>query len=64
MSDPFRSTYKSLSEAESKHIASIKDSATTLYNLIAWDLKSSREQAIALTKLEEAVMWAVKHYTK
>lgn len=64
MSDLFRTTYKSLSAEEVKNIAAIKSCAQDLSNLITEHGTGGRETALAITKLEESVMWAVKGFTK
>jgi len=58
-----RSAYKELSEEEKQQIARMKETGQ-----VFWDLcdgfAPSRELSLAKTKIEEAVMWAVKHVTK
>lgn len=67
--DPFHSVYRELTPEESKFILDIKETATTLYNLIAGDPAQAmdgmkaRNLALAKTNLEQAVMWAVKGIT-
>lgn len=58
----FRTRYRQLMEWEVKRHDDIKNQASMLYDLIA-QLPKSRQQALALTKLEEAIMWAVKGLT-
>jgi hypothetical protein len=67
----FRKIYRELNDAEREHIEQIKDAAHALELLI----QSGRDQtlvrgaekhrhiALAMTNLEQAVMWAVKAYT-
>jgi hypothetical protein len=57
----FRSEYRRLTAEEVQRIVEIKAAAEALYNLLPLD---SREAAIARTKLEESVMWAVKGITE
>ena len=45
------------SEKQAKYI-DIRNTAKTLAYLILNTVPSSREQAVAMTKLEEVVMWA------
>jgi len=45
------------------HITQVKKEACTLYGLIK-TVPAGREQSIALTKLEECIMWATKAITK
>jgi hypothetical protein len=69
MSDVFRRSYRELTAEENALVDSIKDTAGTLYDLIAGDpataMDSNKARALALakTKLEESVMWAVKGIT-
>lgn len=56
----FRPSYRELSAAEQQRVADIKERAQMLYVLFEGE---SREFALARTKLEEAVMWAVKAIT-
>lgn len=62
-----RHQYRILSEEEKAAMQAIKDDGLGLWNVID-NLKvfggDSRELSIAKTKIEEAVMWAVKHLTK
>lgn len=65
MADVFRKEYKELSEQQKALMNSIKTQAETLYTLMeeANTSENGREIACAKTKLEEAVMWAVKGIT-
>lgn len=58
-----RHSYRVLSEDEKNTMQAIKDQGLELHELIE-SIGQSRELAIAKTKAEEAVMWAVKHLTK
>jgi len=58
-----RHQYRVLSDAEKAQMQAIKDKGLELHTLIA-SVGQSRELSLALTKTEEAVMWAVKHLTK
>jgi hypothetical protein len=58
-----RHQYKKLSDAEAQAMTAIKDKGLELHQLID-SLGHSRELSLAMTKAEEAVMWAVKHITK
>lgn len=64
----FRKAYRQLSDAEKLQMDAIKDRAWALRCAIlgtdAENPPKSREQSLAMTKLEEAVMWAVKHVTQ
>ena len=57
-----RHSYRVLSDAEKANMSSIKDKGLEFHDLIA-GMGNSRELALAKTKIEEAVMWAVKHIT-
>jgi len=57
-----RHAYRVLSEEEKKAMQEVKDLGLTLHEKIA-SLGASRELSIAKTKVEEAVMWTVKHLT-
>ncbi len=58
-----RHAYRVLSDAEKAQMQAIKDKGLEMHTLIA-SIGGSRELSLALTKTEEAVMWAVKHLTK
>ena len=57
-----RHEYRVLSDAEKVSMKRIKDDGLVFLTFID-SLGSSRELSIAKTKIEEAVMWAVKHIT-
>ncbi len=57
-----RHNYRILSEKEKALLQKVKDDGLALHDLIS-SLGSSREISIAKTKIEESVMWAVKHIT-
>ena len=63
--DPFNKAYTPIDDIQRALINDIKDAASELYDLL---LKTDREYNarcghLAKTKLEEAVMWAVKGVT-
>ena len=67
----FRKQYRQLSDAEKDYLEAIKDKAHELYLLLERNpheapgvIRASREISLAKTKLEEAVMWAVKDVTR
>lgn len=73
--DVFHPVYRELSKEEKELIAKVKEKASELYELfvlvqfpadevVPINGRSGREVALAKTKLEEAVMWAVKGITK
>ena len=59
----FRPKYRELSEFEKKGLDDIKQQAQNLADAIQERCPLSREQSLAMTKLEESVMWAVKGLT-
>lgn len=62
VNNTMRHTYRVLSDAEKANMQSIKDAGLAFHDQIA-GLGNSRELSLAKTKVEEAVMWAVKHIT-
>lgn len=61
-----RHKYRTLSENEKIDMLVLKDAGADFLNKIdtvASHSADSRDLAIARTKVEEAVMWAVKHVT-
>ncbi|MCR9218932.1 MAG: hypothetical protein NXI21_01780 [Alphaproteobacteria bacterium] len=62
MADRFREEHRPLTEAERRLVDAVKATAADLEELID-ACGPGREAALALTKLEEAVMWAVKAVT-
>lgn len=67
MSDIFRPQYRELSAEEKERLNSLKTKAFDLlvtFNVDQEMKGKDRETSVAITKLEEAVMWAVKGLTK
>jgi hypothetical protein len=62
VNNTMRHRYRVLSDAEKANMAAIKDEGLRFHDLIA-GMGNSREISLAKTKIEEAVMWAVKHIT-
>ncbi len=58
-----RHEYRVLSEDEKALMQLVKDQGVGFYTLLT-GVGESRELSLAKTKIEEAVMWAVKHITK
>ena len=58
-----RHEYRVLSEDEKAAMKDLKD-AGLLFHQLCDRMGTSREMSLAKTKIEEAVMWAVKHITK
>lgn len=60
-----RHEYKVLNDREKHEMKFIKDLGLEFHNYIDNVVHGdSRELSLAKTKIEEAVMWAVKHITK
>lgn len=57
-----RHAYRVLSDEEKAAMQKLKDDGLALHEFIN-SLGNSRELSLAKTKVEEAVMWAVKHIT-
>lgn len=57
-----RHNYRVLTEAEKAQMQQIKDKGLEFVELLH-SIGSSRELSLAITKMEEAVMWATKHVT-
>lgn len=62
VNNTMRHAYRVLSDDEKAHMQAIKDTGLAFHDQIA-TLGNSRELSLAKTKIEEAVMWAVKHIT-
>lgn len=58
-----RHEYRVLTDEEKFHMKKIKDYGANLLKAVD-DIGTSRELSLAKTKIEEAVMWAVKHITR
>jgi hypothetical protein len=57
-----RHAYRVLSDEEKQAMQALKDEGLAFWNMID-AIGASRELSLAKTKVEEAVMWAVKHIT-
>jgi hypothetical protein len=57
-----RHGYRVLSDAEKEQMQRLKDDGLAFWELID-SIGQSRELSLAKTKVDEAVMWAVKHVT-
>jgi hypothetical protein len=62
VNNTMRHQYRVLSDAEKANMQTIKDMGLAFHEFIA-GIGQSREISLAKTKIEEAVMWAVKHIT-
>jgi hypothetical protein len=58
-----RHAYRVLTDQEKTDMQALKDQGLIMFQQIG-ALGESRELSIAKTKVEEAVMWAVKHITR
>jgi hypothetical protein len=57
-----RHEYRALTDDEKQQMKAIKDHGLAFLELVD-SVGASREMSLAKTKIEEAVMWAVKHVT-
>jgi len=62
VNNTMRHQYRVLSDAEKANMATLKDMGLAFHDFVG-SLGQSRELSLAKTKVEEAVMWAVKHVT-
>lgn len=62
VNNTMRHAYRVLGQAEKENMARVKDMGLDFHTFID-GLGNSRELSLAKTKVEEAVMWAVKHIT-
>ena len=60
----FRHEYRVLTDEEKVQMKNLKDMGLLMWGLLDALEPPSREISIAKTKLEEVVMWGVKHITK
>jgi hypothetical protein len=58
-----RHQYRVLTEPEKRAMVALKDAGLSFLDLINSTVPQGREASIAKTKIEEAVMWAVKGLT-
>ena len=62
VNNTMRHRYRVLSESEKANMQKIKDMGLNFHDFIS-GVGNSREMSVAKMKIEEAVMWAVKHIT-
>jgi len=62
VNNAMRHAYRVLSDEEKAQMQQVKDDGLALWELFD-GIGNSREISLAKTKVEEAVMWAVKHIT-
>lgn len=60
--DTVRHNYRVLNDQEKANMVAVKDKGKEFLDLLE-TLKPTRENSLAKTKVEEAVMWAVKSIT-
>lgn len=58
-----RHQYRVLTDDEKKAMLDIKDMGLAFVTYLEENVAAGRERSIAVTKMEEAVMWAVKSIT-
>jgi len=63
VNNTMRHQYRVLTDAEKAEMQAIKDEGLKFLELVNGLSKQGRETALARTKIEEAVMWAVKGIT-
>ena len=63
VNNTMRHAYRVLSDADKANMLAIKDMGLTFHDLVD-GMGQGRELSLAKTKIEEAVMWAVKHITR
>jgi len=63
VNNTMRHAYRVLSDEEKAQMAEIKDRGLEFFEMLD-RLGNSRELSLAKTKIEEAVMWGVKHITR
>lgn len=60
--DTFRTTYRELSDEEKSRMGAVKDKAEELLQLMNAE-PDGRYKSMAVTALEQSVMWMVKQIT-
>jgi len=63
MADIVRKNLRRLTDSELAAVDAIKEAGQALVDVIEGKVVPSRERSLAVTKSEEAVMWAVKGVT-
>ena len=59
-----RAKFTEVTKEQQDKIELIRSSFSNMYNVIDINCKNSRETSLAITKLEEAQMWAIKGITR
>ncbi len=62
VNNTMRHQYRVLNDAEKANMQAVKDEGAKFHELVS-GLGNSREISLAKTKIEEAVMWAIKSIT-
>jgi len=62
VNNTMRHAYRVLTDAEKANMQAIKDKGIEFHDLVS-GMGNTREISLAKTKIEEAVMWAVKSIT-
>ena len=63
VNNTLRHQYRVLNDQEKQSMVDIKSAGEALLRTIQYHCPKGREQSLAVTKTEEAVMWAVKGLT-
>ncbi len=64
VNNDLRHQYRVLSDEEKRGMVNLKDIGAAFLNAINLHVPPGREASLAKTKVEEAVMWAVKGLTR
>ena len=59
-----RAKFTEVTKEQQDKIDLIRSSFSNMYDVIDINCKNSRETSLAITKLEEAQMWAIKGITR
>lgn len=59
-----RAKFTEVTKEQQDKIELIRSSFSSMYDVIDINCKNSRETSLAITKLEEAQMWAIKGITR
>lgn len=59
-----KAKYLEVNEEKNKRIQETREIFSNMYDFIEKNCKNSRETSLAMTKLEEAQLWAIKSITR
>lgn len=59
-----RAKYTDVTDEQKNRIDDVRNMFSDVYDFIETNCKPSRETSLAITKLEEAQMWAIKGITR